>query len=224
MDTQPTRLLIGLTGESGAELVEDSSIDLVHAGPLTGIALTLSSDESTARPSPELLLRIHETLTGLSTRVVLIPLRYGHFLRAPDELERQLDPDMPRWLELLERIGDAEEISLTVNVPRPARQVVTTSPGRAFLEARRRHHGAENSLPPDTIKDFRAQILTQCGTLIRDHRHIVHPDAAQPDSLNLEFVLLVARSDLATAFECCEPLRNTFEIAGPFLPFSFACI
>jgi hypothetical protein len=225
MNFDHPRLLIGLTATPCPDITDLPDLSLVPAGALTGLTLPLDITWVGAAPPMEFLVRIHDSLQSVSSRCPLIPVRYGHILRTPTQLETELEPDLPRWLRLLGRIGEASELSLIFRLPRVDAREPTPSPegkGRAFLESRRGHHGIQTPSDQRPIESLHQRLIECAGDVVLDS--VVHSHSITDDLAVIEVTVLVSRKDMAVARSRLQAFPVSHELKGPFLPFSFATL
>lgn len=174
----------------------------------------------------------HDLVAVLCDAGPCLPVRFGTWLATEDAARRSIEDGEARYLAAVDRLGDRQEIALTLLWPAARGPLVRSgaaspapaeppSGGRSFLDRKRAAHAVtdERRAAADALA---ARLISMLATDQADVRHETCPSAEVALSLSL-----LARRDEAGALKA----RATAAVAdlvgvrgvvsGPWPPYSF---
>lgn len=146
-------LLYCVTGPEGAHPAAGPDLAGVGGGPVVvqeahGVALWTEAMERPLEPTPEAILA-HQAVVDRAWRssAACLPVRHGQWFASPDATVAAVEGRLDALLEALERVKDAVEYELRVELDEPDAEGpddaggedhgAARSPGRAYLESLR---------------------------------------------------------------------------------------
>jgi hypothetical protein len=167
----------------------------------------------------------HDLVAVLCDAGPCLPVRFGTWLATEEAAQRSLDDGEARFAAAVDRLGDRQEIAVTLlwrEAPSQAgRGEAVASSGKAFLDRKRALHAATDDRRR-TAEDLATALRSALPTDQADVRHETCPSAEVALSMSL-----LARKDEAGALKAratavvavLDGVRGV--VSGPWPPYSF---
>ena len=232
--------------DGGRTVDPDGGVGLVHSGPVAAIVTRVELaefddlDERLNDPAwLEEKARHHETVVSRASREgPVVPLRFGAIYRRREDVEKLLTERRDEFVADLERVRGRVELGVKGYVARGAleellaRQRTTTpaaSPGRAYLERRQVQQdiAAEaKAMVAEAARRTHTRLLERsvAGAVSRPHSREL---SGRTEDMFLNAAYLVPagddslRGEIAALQLAYAPLSVSFEVTGPWPPYSF---
>ena len=201
------------TGLRGSPLRE------VRAAGLS--AWATACEDGTFAPGRNDLLAQHELLERALG--LCLPVRFPTWVADEEALRVLLERRRAELLAALDRVRGRVELAVTVTwqTQRPASPppVVATSPGKRFLEERRRHYAESDQRRAEAQ---RLATLIEADQRVVEARHTLCPSP----EIGLSSALLVGNDDALVVAKRLGGLREGVRILvnGPWPPYTFASL
>jgi hypothetical protein len=190
----------------------------IRAGEL--MAWATCCGEERFSPGREDLLTQHALLA--MALGACLPVRFPTWLEDENAVRELLAQRRSALLTALARVRGRVELAVTASWTTPARApepTLTTSPGRRYLEERRRAYASAD--------EQRAQAQRLATLIAADERIIeAHHALCPSDEIGLSSALLVSQTDALAVAKRLRDLREGVRILvnGPWPPYSFVSL
>lgn len=233
----------GHVPEPGLRGVGEEDVRAVDAGEVFVWVSPLGPSPSTGGGPPGIGdVRAHDRVirAAVTPTVTPLPVRFGQWVKGPDELRERVEGAAPSYGEVLEKLAGAMEMGLRIRIPetrskRGARSIPTSAPatestgsgrddfgeGRAHMErlARRRRSARELESKADELA---ATLRERLRDLVRAD-HVPDPDVPRETALICHLVEQTETDAYRREIERFSGEAPELEVTvtGPWPPYSF---